>query len=280
MGIDVQEDAREISTGECVKKPSDRTSSTPLVVGFTVVSIVVYLVDTATIQERTVEDVVRETLTIACCVLVLPILLRSLKKFMPERVPSPSSVRRTPRTGKVPNDTRCWDGSSDVSDVPVTYAGTGQETNIVSGRSDDANIPSTHAGTGEETIIDSRRSDVSDVPSTYAGTGQETIIDSQQSAGMVQFMHALDTAAKAADPHQAEKLFAEMQRAGFQLSVLVYNSVIQACANKGEVSRAEKWLRQMKADGVEPNVVTYTMLMEMRKKWFIKMYEDGIDFDL
>jgi len=251
--------------GEYVKQPPNRASSTPVVVGFTVLTIVVYLVDSSTIQQLTADDFIWEFLTIACCVLVLasPFLLSSLKRFMLGRAPSLSSVRQIARSKKLRNDARCGDGRSNVSDVP-----------------------STNTGTGQETIIDSGRPDGSDVPSTFAGTGQGTIIDSQRSEGMMQFIHAIDTAAKAADPHKAEKLFTEMQQAGFQLSVLVYNSVIQAHAKKGDVSMAEKWLRQMKAEGVEPNVVTYNMLMDTCAKkndvvsaegWFITMYEDGID---
>jgi len=259
MGLKrLQKDAREVSMGE-LKQPSDRTSSSLLVAGFTVLTIVVYLgVDLATIQQLIVDDVVCEILTIACCVLVLPLLLNSLKKLIPGRAPSPSSVKRTARSGKLPTETRCGDGRSDVSDVPSTYA-----------------------GTGKETIIDSGRSNVSDVPST-----QETTIDSQRRAGVLQFSRAILLAANAADIAKAEKLFAEMQQAAFQPGFLAYNSLIRACTKNGDVSRAEKWLRQMKADGVEPNVDTYNMLMGTCAKkndvvsaegWFIKMKEDGIN---
>jgi len=206
-----------------------------LMVGFTVLTVVVCVVDTFT-----VDNVVCESLTLACCVLVLPFLLGSLRKFILGRGPSPSSVRRTAKSGKIPNGSRFGDG----------------------------------------------RCDVSDVSSTSAGTGQETIIESQRSVGMMQFIHAIDTAGKAADPHKAERLIAEMQGAGFQLSDLVYNSVIQACAQQGYVSRADKWLRQMRADGFEPNAATYNILEDTcakkndvvsAERCFIKKSADGID---
>jgi len=197
--------------GECVKSPLVRASSTPLVVGMSVSTIVLRLFDRALIQQLTFVDVVWGTLTIACCVLVLPFLLSSLQKVhhrqcqvdCKERAPSPSSVLRADRAPSPSSVLRAQRLRSLQKFLP--------------GRAPSPSSVRRTAGSGKssnETRCGDGRSDVSDAPSTSAWTVQETIIDSQRSAGMMPSIPAIDTTANAADFLKTEKLFADMQPAG------------------------------------------------------------------
>ena len=41
-----------------------------------------------------------------------------------------------------------------------------------------------------------------------------------------------------------------------------YNSVINACAQGGQVEQATEWLQAMKAQGIKPNIVTYNSVIK------------------
>ena len=57
-------------------------------------------------------------------------------------------------------------------------------------------------------------------------------------------------------------------------------SVIDACAKASDTSRAEYWMKQMRKQGIEPNVITYTTMinayarfghMTQAEKWLNEM---------
>jgi pentatricopeptide repeat protein len=52
-----------------------------------------------------------------------------------------------------------------------------------------------------------------------------------------------------------------MHSVGLEASSSMYNALISACAKRGEVERAEKWLEHMIKAGVSVDVVTYSTVI-------------------
>ena len=69
-----------------------------------------------------------------------------------------------------------------------------------------------------------------------------------------------------------------------------YNSVINACAQGGQVEQAAQWLQAMKDQGIEPDVKSYTSVInacaqggqevEQAVKWLQAMKDQGIEPDV
>ncbi len=43
--------------------------------------------------------------------------------------------------------------------------------------------------------------------------------------------------------------------------VITYNTVISACAKRGDMERLERWLARMEEENVVPNAITYTSVI-------------------
>jgi len=65
------------------------------------------------------------------------------------------------------------------------------------------------------------------------------------------------------DPDRAEHYMKEMEAAGVQPTPITYNSVINACAATGDGRRAQGWLMHMIDQGLQPTEVTYGTLCKV-----------------
>lgn len=94
-------------------------------------------------------------------------------------------------------------------------------------------------------------------PTAFAGTTR---------ASVARWNQAIDQAAKNADPNTAEALLRQLEQTpGLTPDTISYNSVIHACAKKGDVRRAEHWLSKISAvrsDGVKANTISYNIVMD------------------
>ena len=52
-----------------------------------------------------------------------------------------------------------------------------------------------------------------------------------------------------------------MMKAGVQADTISFNTVIEACAEAGEVARVEHWLSEMTQAGVEPDSTSYNTVV-------------------
>jgi pentatricopeptide repeat domain-containing protein 1 len=53
-----------------------------------------------------------------------------------------------------------------------------------------------------------------------------------------------------------------MRRAGIEADTAVYNTLINACANCGELEKGLETLETMRSAGIEPDVITFTSLIK------------------
>merc|ERR1719359_252468 len=79
-----------------------------------------------------------------------------------------------------------------------------------------------------------------------------------------------------------------MERSGVTPNVVTFNSVINACAQCGDVDRAESWFRRMLAKEVTPSVETFNSLINACAKagdalraeeWFEEISSHGLEPD-
>eukprot|EP00435_Cladocopium_sp_Y103_P014540 s2444_g3.t1 len=57
--------------------------------------------------------------------------------------------------------------------------------------------------------------------------------------------------------HRVWDVYDEMIREKVEFSVTTYNALLDVCARSGEISRAEPLLKEMAAQGITPNIITY-----------------------
>lgn len=57
--------------------------------------------------------------------------------------------------------------------------------------------------------------------------------------------------------HRVWDVYDEMIREKVEFSVTTYNALLDVCARSGEISRAEPLLKEMAAQGIQPNIITY-----------------------
>ncbi|CAJ1358005.1 unnamed protein product [Effrenium voratum] len=67
----------------------------------------------------------------------------------------------------------------------------------------------------------------------------------------------ISACAKKGEVDRAEFWLKRMLKSSTQADVASYSSVIHACAKANDLQRAEAWIEQMERDGVQANVVTY-----------------------
>eukprot|EP00929_Paragymnodinium_shiwhaense_P063844 TRINITY_DN31947_c0_g1_i1.p1 TRINITY_DN31947_c0_g1~~TRINITY_DN31947_c0_g1_i1.p1 ORF type:complete len:1043 (+),score=309.32 TRINITY_DN31947_c0_g1_i1:114-3242(+) len=56
--------------------------------------------------------------------------------------------------------------------------------------------------------------------------------------------------------------YQEMMQEGIQLTASTYNTLIDACARNGEMSRVQKLLQEMVRQGIQPNVITHSAIIK------------------
>merc|ERR1719412_1251871 len=61
---------------------------------------------------------------------------------------------------------------------------------------------------------------------------------------------------------RALAVYAEISRAGVELSVVMYNTLIDACARCGRMEHLDRILIDMKTCRVQPNVITYSTMLK------------------
>ena len=77
--------------------------------------------------------------------------------------------------------------------------------------------------------------------------------------------------AKNKDVEKVEELFAEVKRNRIPLTPILYNSLIVAYSKTGQAVNAEKVMEEMREEGLKPDVVTYTTVIDAYKR--VKNYE-------
>ena len=60
---------------------------------------------------------------------------------------------------------------------------------------------------------------------------------------------------------RAEQWFTCMEKSNVQPNVTSYSSVINACAQKGDVERAEHWFKWLEQANVQPDVTSYNSVI-------------------
>merc|ERR1719281_1500839 len=67
----------------------------------------------------------------------------------------------------------------------------------------------------------------------------------------------INACANVGDVQKAEEWLVKMLEDGVEPNVITFNAVIAACAKKGQGRRAENWLEKMKMADVLPNSFSY-----------------------
>jgi pentatricopeptide repeat protein len=55
----------------------------------------------------------------------------------------------------------------------------------------------------------------------------------------------------------------KMMRCGVTPNLVCYNTMVHACAQKGDCQRASWWMQRMRQNGVAPNKITYSSMMDV-----------------
>ncbi|CAE8657053.1 unnamed protein product [Polarella glacialis] len=100
----------------------------------------------------------------------------------------------------------------------------------------------------------------------------------------------IDARALAGDVKEVEVLFKGMHdKVPTNMKRMLFNTVIKACANAGDVQGAETWRNQMLAAGIEPNLEHYNKIIEAAaksgdvasaEKWLEAQRRSGIPVDI
>ena len=100
----------------------------------------------------------------------------------------------------------------------------------------------------------------------------------------------MNVCAEAGDIKSAETLFEQLKdRTPRNMQRMLFNTVIKACANAGDLTRAEQWQQRMEASGIAANAKHYGKLIEAAAKsgnvsaaevWFQAMNQSGLPPDI
>jgi len=89
----------------------------------------------------------------------------------------------------------------------------------------------------------------------------------QKQAGLRTWNAAIDAFAKFGDMQGAEQLLKEMEKEGLEPDIVTFSSLINACGNeRGDSTRALRYLELMKERGLKPNAYTFNCMVDALAK--------------